>query len=65
MTVPPDSCHPLRRKFDAVVFDLDDTLVPVAQQLAVAQAALLEFMDRRMPNSSLMAKRAMKDLMAE
>ena len=62
---PPADCHPLRRMFDAVVFDLDDTLVPVAQQLAAAQAALLEFMDRRMPNSALMAKRAMKDLMAE
>ena len=48
-----------------MVFDLDDTLVPVAQQLALAQAALLEFMGRRMPNSYLMAQRAMKDLMAE
>jgi len=57
--------HPLRKMFDMFLFDLDDTLVPVLVQLQAAQMALFEFMEIHMPNSFLILKSSMKQLLIE
>jgi FMN phosphatase YigB (HAD superfamily) len=65
LELPPLDCHPLRQHFDLFLFDLDDTLVPVAGQLSAAQAALFEYMEAEMPNSVLVIKNSMRDLLYE
>jgi dephospho-CoA kinase len=55
----------VRKMFDMFLFDLDDTLVPVLGQLQAAQAALFEFMETNMPNSLLIVKTSMKQLLFE
>jgi len=55
----------VRKMFDMFLFDLDDTFVPVLGQLQAAQAALFEFMETNMPNSLLIVKTSMKQLLFE
>ena len=46
-----------------VVFDLDDTLVPTAQQIPAAVSALRAFMERHMPGTHRLSSQDMSQLM--
>ena len=46
-----------------VVFDLDDTLVPVANQLKIAYDALEQYMLEHMPNTSKVIKEQLQPTM--
>jgi hypothetical protein len=51
--------------FDVVVFDLDDTLVPIMSQLTPARQKTLEFMETHMPLSCKAVEERMTDVMKE
>ena len=53
----------IRESIDMVVFDLDDTLVPVLPQLTAATVALKQFMQVKMPRSSAVLDVRLKELM--
>jgi len=59
-----DSTHALRRAFDMVIFDLDDTLVPTYAPIASATEQLFEFMATSMPKSLPDAKISMRTHMS-
>ena len=50
---------------DLVVFDLDDTIVPVGVQLESATTAMKEFMKINMSNTLLVADKSLRDAMKE
>ena len=52
MTECVDARAEVRKHVDLVLFDLDNTLVPVVLQLSAAMAVLQEYMSRRMPQTS-------------
>lgn len=49
--------------FDIVIFDLDDTLAPVGDVLMKAAAAMMAFMEEKMPLTAADAKTRLKDTM--
>ena len=49
--------------FDVVIFDLDDTLAPVGDVLMKAAAAMMTFMEQKMPQTAAVAKTNLKDTM--
>lgn len=57
--------HPIRTAIDMIVFDLDDTLSPVAAQINNALQAMDEFMNGTMPKTrtALMNKHNLKSIM--
>ena len=53
----------VRGAIDMVVFDLDDTLVPVLAQLTKATNALKEFLVEHMPRTAEVAEEALRPAM--
>eukprot|EP00600_Ochromonadales_sp_CCMP1393_P015050 CAMPEP_0174996254 /NCGR_PEP_ID=MMETSP0005-20121125/289_1 /TAXON_ID=420556 /ORGANISM="Ochromonas sp., Strain CCMP1393" /LENGTH=533 /DNA_ID=CAMNT_0016250635 /DNA_START=132 /DNA_END=1733 /DNA_ORIENTATION=+ len=53
----------LKQEIDLVLFDLDDTLVPVMNQILAAYAAIEQFMQINMPNTNAVAKEQLRPLM--
>jgi FMN phosphatase YigB (HAD superfamily) len=55
---------PIKDLFDMVVFDLDDTLVPVWSPIKLAMDALFNFMDDKMPLTAEKARTTIREEMS-
>jgi dephospho-CoA kinase len=60
-----DTRGPIAEAFDLVVFDLDDTLVPVFNPIKPATEALFDFMAQRMPRTAVDAKDQLRPTMGQ
>jgi putative hydrolase of the HAD superfamily len=61
--VVPSNNDVVSNLFDIVIFDLDDTLAPVGDVLMNAAAAMMSFMEEKMPLTAAAAKTKLKDTM--
>jgi len=54
----------LKSSFDAIIFDLDDTLVPVDKPITKANDELFKFMIDKMPLTSQIVKKRLREVMS-
>jgi FMN phosphatase YigB (HAD superfamily) len=62
---PPQEDAAISNAYDLVVFDLDDTLVPVWHPIKPATEALLAYMTEHMPNAAIDAKDRLRPAMTQ
>ena len=56
LSTPPVNISSIASAFDLIVFDLDDTLVPVWHPIKPATEALMTYMGQHMPNAAIDAR---------